>query len=268
MCCKNGRVSLPPLRTLPDCLAELLDGATEDSRHFLENIRRYNNAFSMTSFGHTAVTQRGWNPSFIIQGQVHHRVGPMEPANGNERYLQVYFLDSLEDQVEARTKDVLRPHIIESLSDWLRQNNRLVKDIKTSHEKMREKDNFQTMKIVIKEDLRPAGEHRRRYNAQTAPEVAILMPDEPTQPRDIVIDYRNAGIKRINELHPSYDAMQYPLAFPFGEEGYSVYLTSALANGRQEEKKITMNQYYAFLFMTRVGNFLLKFRMLFQQILS
>ena len=72
MCCKNGRVSLPPLRTLPDCLTELLDGVTEDSRHFLENIRRYNNAFSMTSFGHTAVTQRGWNPSFIIQGQVHH----------------------------------------------------------------------------------------------------------------------------------------------------------------------------------------------------
>lgn len=39
-------------------------------------------------------------------------------------------------------------------------------------------------------------------------------------PRDIVLEERDGNLKRINELHPSYLPMQYPLLFPYGEDGF------------------------------------------------
>nr|GEU39883.1 uncharacterized mitochondrial protein AtMg00810-like [Tanacetum cinerariifolium] len=37
--------------------------------------------------------------------------------------------------------------------------------------------------------------------------------------RDIVVDNKDEGPERISELHPSYMALQYPLLFPYGEDG-------------------------------------------------
>ncbi|GJQ94209.1 hypothetical protein Tco_0005348 [Tanacetum coccineum] len=53
-------------------------------------------------------------------------------------------------------------------------------------------------------------------------EVAALITNdfgdgEPT--RDIVVNKKDGGPKRILELHPSYIALQYPLLFPYGEDG-------------------------------------------------
>nr|GEU36865.1 hypothetical protein [Tanacetum cinerariifolium] len=42
--------------------------------------------------------------------------------------------------------------------------------------------------------------------------------DEPT--RDIVVNKKDIGPKRILELHPSYMALQYPLLFLYGDDGY------------------------------------------------
>ena len=65
----------------------------------------------------------------------------------------------------------------------------------------------------------PAGEHRGTYNAQYAnnPEVAVVLDDTATAPRDIVIKQRDDGLTKISEFHASYDALQYPLLFPTGE---------------------------------------------------
>ncbi|XP_010484962.1 PREDICTED: uncharacterized protein LOC104763262 [Camelina sativa] len=38
--------------------------------------------------------------------------------------------------------------------------------------------------------------------------------------RDIVIESRSGGLQRISELHPAYLPLQYPLLFPYGEDGY------------------------------------------------
>ena len=42
------------------------------------------------------------------------------------------------------------------------------------------------------------------------------MPNDATNNRDIVLHYRDGGLKRISELHRSYDPLQYPLLFPNG----------------------------------------------------
>ncbi|GJZ79550.1 helicase [Tanacetum coccineum] len=42
--------------------------------------------------------------------------------------------------------------------------------------------------------------------------------------RDIVVDNKDEGPKRISELHPSYMALQYPLLFPYREDGDPAHL--------------------------------------------
>lgn len=44
--------------------------------------------------------------------------------------------------------------------------------------------------------------------------------DDEKGNRDVIIEHRTYGLKRISELHPSFMAMQYPLFFPYGEDGY------------------------------------------------
>ncbi|KAK1357510.1 hypothetical protein POM88_050766 [Heracleum sosnowskyi] len=38
--------------------------------------------------------------------------------------------------------------------------------------------------------------------------------------RDILVDYKQTGLKHINELHPCFMSLQYPLLFPAGEDGF------------------------------------------------
>ena len=51
MCCLNGKVDLHPFPQPPPDIVRLLRRNTLESLHFLENIRGYNCAFLLTSFG-------------------------------------------------------------------------------------------------------------------------------------------------------------------------------------------------------------------------
>jgi hypothetical protein len=75
-------------------------------------------------------------------------------------------------------------------------------------------------KVIIRADRRPVGEHERRYNAPTVDEVAVVMVAEEINNRDIIIQRRSENLQRIAETHRSHDALQYPLIFWQGEDGY------------------------------------------------
>ena len=87
------------------------------------------------------------------------------------------------------------------------------------------------------------------------------MDNEPTENREIVNRLKDGHLKRISELHPGYDPMQYPLLLSYGTDGYHIYIKAR--NGR----KITQQQYYSFHMMVRDGNYLLQGARLFQQYL-
>ena len=76
-------------------------------------------------------------------------------------------------------------------------------------------------KVVIRADRRPAGEHERRFNAHACNEVIVLMLNEVNGKRGIILRHQDASIGRITKTHRSYNALQYPLIFPRGEDGYS-----------------------------------------------
>ena len=62
----------------------------------------------------------------------------------------------------------------------------------------------------------------RVYNLPTVSEVAALIVGDvgDAEKRDIIIQAQGGQLQRIDEFHASYLAYQYPLLFPYGEDGY------------------------------------------------
>ncbi|GIY18369.1 helitron_like_N domain-containing protein [Caerostris darwini] len=80
-------------------------------------------------------------------------------------------------------------------------------------------DNLQ---IVIRADKTPSEEHAGRFNAPTVEEVAIIMVGDPVDNRAIKITRRDSTVRVISDLRRSYDALQYPLIFWQGQDGYHI----------------------------------------------
>ena len=59
-------------------------------------------------------------------------------------------------------------------------------------------------------------------NLPTISEVVAVIVGDASQPInwDIIVEKQSGHLERINELHPSYLGLQYPLLFPYGEDGY------------------------------------------------
>ncbi len=99
------------------------------------------------------------------------------------------------------------------------------------------------------------------YNTPTVDEVAaILIGDgsENVARRDIVLRTSSGGLQYINELHPSYMPLQYPLLFPRGEDGWHPNIPKS--NGtfvpranNTENGKVTQAEFFGFRMQSRTG---------------
>ncbi|XP_039282934.1 uncharacterized protein LOC120351055 [Nilaparvata lugens] len=268
MCCAGGKIKLPQLDAPPEPLKTLLTGSTAESKHFLSNIRKYNSCFQMTSFGAEIVTAQ-FMPTFKIKGQIYHKAGSLLPfSDSDHKFLQMYFIGDDRHEVDARCgiHNSLRRSIILQLQELLHERNSLVRLFKTAIDMMPS----DTHKIVIHADKTPAGEHVRRYNAPTIDEVAIVIVGDQFQPRDIVLHRRNNQLINVAETHRCYDALQYPLIFWDGADGYhfNVKMINPV-NGAEINKKCSSMNFYAYRLMIRMNedNHILKFRQLFHQYL-
>ncbi|GKD11291.1 helicase [Tanacetum coccineum] len=92
----------------------------------------------------------------------------------------------------------------------------------------------------------------RQYNAPTVAKVAALITNDfgdgaPT--RDIIKTNKDSGLQRILELHPSYMALQYPLLFPYGEDGYHDKISYHSNTGTRKTNRgyVTMKEYYTYV---------------------
>lgn len=147
----------------------------------------------------------------------------MPPANTDHKFLQIYFLSNSDNEINRRStvNRTVKREIITQLQQLLHEHNQLVKLFKTALEMMPSDD----YKIVIRADKRQPGEHERRFNAPTLNEVAIVVVGENLETRDIVVRRRDGNnLQRISETHRSYDALQYPLIFSRGEDGYHFWI--------------------------------------------
>ncbi|UYV71164.1 hypothetical protein LAZ67_8001969 [Cordylochernes scorpioides] len=90
--------------------------------------------------------------------------------------------------------------------------------------------------------------------------------------RDIVLYKRGSGVQRINEFHRSYDALQYPLVFWNGQDGYHFHIPQLIDGVPSAHKTVSCMDFYDSLLMIRsrnpgITNWLLAFGDLTHQIL-
>uniref|UniRef100_A0A803MTD1 ATP-dependent DNA helicase n=1 Tax=Chenopodium quinoa TaxID=63459 RepID=A0A803MTD1_CHEQI len=112
----------------------------------------------------------------------------------------------------------------------------------------------------------------RTYNLPTASEVAALIIGDvgsSVGESDIIVETKSGQLQRLNELHPSYLPLQYPLLFPYGEDGYrlGIQLRDSTSINRKR-KKLTMREFFAFRIHEREDEVftILWSRKLFQQL--
>ncbi|XP_050058775.1 uncharacterized protein LOC126550749 [Aphis gossypii] len=270
LCCASGKVKLDPLLTPPQPLKTLFDGSDPDSSHFLQHILEFNNCFRMTSFGANIIREGGFMPTCKIQGQIYHLHGSMVPTPDEpHQFLQIYFISSMVDQLNVRCNiqgaQQLKRRIIEQLQAFFHANNAVVNMFKTALERMPS----DTHKFVIRADCTPTGEHVRRFNAPTVNDVAAIIVGDPTKSRDIVVQRRSNIMHRVNETHRLYDALQYPIIYWQGQDGYDITLkmVDPITGVSTNNKNLSAMNYYAYRMMIRTHeeNVILKCGRLFQQ---
>ena len=269
ICCGNGKwftvINQPP----PQVLLSLLTASDHDSIHFQKNIRFYNMAFQMTSFG---AAKKEYRPTFRIQGQPYHRIGSLLPEQINTdnqgssaSYLQIFFISQLEQQTERRQSifgNILKENILQILQNMYQSENNLIQSFQSAKDFLKNDgdlrpdiDNYD-IHIYGDREHAPVKDHPGRYHLPTTSEVAVILHgnEDGATYRDIIIRARGDGsLTRINEFNKYYDALQYPIAYPRGEQSYSIDIP--LPSGGQKRKYLSPREYYTSQLMVRHGVF-------------
>ncbi|XP_035832944.1 uncharacterized protein LOC110907000 [Helianthus annuus] len=237
MCCGYGKVQLLPLKDAHPSYQNLFSSSNAKSKFFLKNIRRYNSMFSFTSMGGKVDSNiNKGNASFIyrISGQNYHCMGSLKPLDGNEaKFCQLYIQDT-ENEITNRqalfskgtkpsspTDKELDVEMIEYLRALLDSQNMLVKTYRMVRDHFHKSPEANlSLRLIYRRE-----KDGMTYNLPTTSEVAALVVgdiDKAIDHRDIVVETQSGMLQRISELYLSYLALQYPLLFPYGDDGYRV----------------------------------------------
>ncbi|GKC54333.1 DNA helicase [Tanacetum coccineum] len=268
-CCKGGQVVLRTYQIYPEYIKLLLQ-----DRHFMENIRAYNQMYSVTSLGANIdeSINIGRGPYvFKISGQLYHWIGSLCPEEGQPpRFLQLYVYDT-DNEVDNRINHFggqnsnLRRDIVEGLIELLDTHNALVQLFRTAREKLADTHvpNFQVRLYNV------VGAHEYELPTRDMLGAIVYEPGPETQmDYDIIIEERSGYPQRVNKLHSSYMSLQFPLLFLYGENGYSRDFKLVGDNGHSKtDRRLTIKAYYAYLIHDRKNsyNYMSKTSRLFQQ---
>ncbi|XP_019159056.1 PREDICTED: uncharacterized protein LOC109155840 [Ipomoea nil] len=141
----------------------------------------------------------------------------------------------------------LHPQIVADIQAVLDECNVLVKSFRMAKEEIQSNPRVEVkMKLIGKRST-----DARTYNLPTVSEVAALIVgdlDAHLGERDILVETKSGLLKRISELNPTYLPLQYPLLFPYGEDGYrediGFNIVRVVENGSRH--RISPREYLAF----------------------
>ncbi|GJS70163.1 DNA helicase [Tanacetum coccineum] len=270
-CCYRGRTVLRPPPEYPQYIKELYNDA-----HFMDNIRAYNQMFSMTSLGANIdnSVNTGKGPYvFRVSGQIYHWIGSMCPDEGKPpRFLQLYICDTT-NEVNNRLAHFhnnhdskLKKEIVEGLIEFLDDHNALVQLFRTARDKYMEAD-IPEFKVRLYNVL-----GTRQYELPTAETVGAIVFAQASDTEnefDLIVEEHSHFPQRVNKLHPCYMSLQFPLLFIYGEDGYhkDMKLANVLGQSTKADKRLSMNMYYSYQMHDRLNHYSLLLRggKLFQQ---
>ncbi|KAF6159405.1 hypothetical protein GIB67_032176 [Kingdonia uniflora] len=178
----QGKIRVPNLDQLPNELQELYDGKEPRSRSFRKYIREYNAANAFTSLGVTmddrVIPGRGPS-SFVIHGELHHRIGALLPNQGQEAmYEQLYIYNP---GTTLHTRQRRNPHlkrdVLKIIEDTLLQSNPFCELYRRAYEVLEdeagEDENF-NVPAYLYYSVSASTDHRR-YNLPSTDEIAVIL---------------------------------------------------------------------------------------------
>ncbi|XP_062014061.1 uncharacterized protein LOC133730499 [Rosa rugosa] len=272
-CCQEGRIKLEASLPTPPFLEHLLD--PNNGRHFRENIRAYNSMFAFTSMGAKIdeTINDGSGPYiFKISGQVHHLMGSLLPIEGESpKFAQLYIYDT-HNEVANRLHAIegLNPEIVGDLIKMFDEVNELVRFFRNVRNKY-DDHSLRSLNLTI---LDHEENREKQYEQPTCDEVAGLVVGDIglyDLDKDIIAETHDGRLERISKIHPKYMSLQYPILFPYGEDGYKTELKMLPPKGNRQYKreKVSMRSFIAYQVQERYNqsDTLLKGGRLFQQFL-
>ena len=111
----------------------------------------------------------------------------------------------------------------------------------------------------------------RVYNTPTTDEIVALIVGDMSNldvGRDIIVKKISGQLFRLHETHTAFIPLQYPLIFPFGEDGYQEDIP--VRNSKERKRsRISLREFIAFRIQERSVEFgnIVHSRRLFQQFL-
>ena len=207
--------------------------------------------FAFTSMGGQIdyeINRQGGAPYvFCLNGQNHHKIGTLLPKDNNPKFAQLYIYDTeneVRHRMDAATSKEKKPQldegIVSGLLEMLDEHNELVKSFRMARDRF-EESGLENVKLRL---IGTRSKDGRQYNLTTASEVAALIVGEQTGDnieRDIIVEMKDKELQTISELHPSFMSMQYPLLFPYGEDGFRPEIKN---EGNGKRKHVTMMEFF------------------------
>ncbi|WOG82720.1 hypothetical protein DCAR_0101888 [Daucus carota subsp. sativus] len=260
-CCGKGQIKLPKAPPTPSYLYQVYNDPKK-AKKFRKNIRMYNTMFAFTSMGGKVdhSINNGSSPYiYRLNGQNHHVFGSLIPNEGDDpKFCQLYIYDT-EHELENRLKwvkvddgKIVDSEIVKGLLDMLDSTNELVPFFRMARDRFKDEP-VQDLKIVMKVSRAASG--RENFIGPSNEVGAIMVGDleDTCGERDIIIESKSNGLERISDIHPKLMALQYPLLFPNGEDGYHDDIPYSLTqkNSAKKRERVTMKEYYSYRLQVR-----------------
>ncbi|KAL8090223.1 hypothetical protein AgCh_039626 [Apium graveolens] len=258
LCCSQGQIKLPPIPATPTYLNHLYSHPRKNI-NFKRNIRLYNAIFTFTSMGGKVDHSVNYGRAayvYRLNGQNHHVFGSLIPDEGDDpKFCQLYIYDT-KHEVDNRMKWVkvddgepIDTEInVEGLVQMLDESNQLVKIFCYARDRFKEQP-VRDFKIKLKICRAQNG---RENLIGPSDEVACVMVgdiDTTVDDKDLIVEKKiNDNLKyiimqkcgkpleRISSIHPSLMALQYPLLFPLGEDGYHNEIPKAILERKKADE--------------------------------
>lgn len=219
--------------------------------------------FAFTSMGANidhSVNRRPGPYVFKINGHCHHLIGSLLPSDGETpKFAQLYIYDTTNEVANrlasfphGSSTSTLDESVVKDLIDMLNSTNCLVGLFRHASQRLSMSDN-PGYKLRL---LGQRTHDSRQYNDPSSDDIGGLIVGDIGDyhsERDIVIESSSGTLQRISKLHPKFMSLQYPLLFPFGEDGYRTNISFANHDNQVPRKRqnVPMRAFYAYLIHER-----------------
>ena len=183
----------------------------------------------------------------------------MIPDEGKDpKFCQLYIYDTANEvqnrlrSIEVDRSDEIDEEIVSGLIVMLDEKNELVKKFRSARDSF-ENNEVVELDIFLKVSRATDGRENRVGPSNEVAGILVGDQEETDESRDVIVEDIKTGLQRITNIHPKLMALQYPLLFPAGEDGFHLglkYESTEEQRGKTRES-ITLKDYYAYRLQVR-----------------